>query len=283
MPLVQRAPAKINLTLRVTGRRADGYHTLESLVAFADLADDVTLEPGGEASLTVTGKFAEASGVTSDNLVLRAERTLRQQIGDLKSGAFSLTKNIPVAAGLGGGSSDAAAALRLLAELNGLALNDPRLMAAARHVGADVPVCLDPRARIMRGIGDELSSAMTLPKLNAVLVNPGVAVPTKSVFAAFDPRYAGTRAHDGVPDKYEPFIAWLGGYANDLTDAASRAAPVIRDVLAMLSAQIGCRVARMSGSGATCFALFDGRDESEHAAEQIQRVNSGWWVKAVAI
>ena len=150
--LVEKAPAKINLTLRVLGRRADGYHRLESLVAFADLADTLSLQPGGDAALDITGPFAAACGPVAGNLVLKALAALRQRVAGLNAGRFLLDKNIPVAAGLGGGSADAAAALRLLARGNGLALDDARLAAAAPAVGADVPVCLESRARIMRGV-----------------------------------------------------------------------------------------------------------------------------------
>ena len=157
--LVEQAPAKINLTLRVLGRRADGYHELESLVAFADLADTLSLQPGGDAALDVTGPFAAACGPVADNLVLKALAALRERVAGLRAGRFRLEKNIPVAAGLGGGSADAAAALRLLARANGLAPDDRAAGGGGARVGADVPVCLEPRARIMRGVGDELSAA----------------------------------------------------------------------------------------------------------------------------
>jgi 4-diphosphocytidyl-2-C-methyl-D-erythritol kinase len=182
--LTEFAPAKINLTLHVLGRRADGYHEIESLVAFADIGDRLTFVPGDTLELEVGGPSAEAAGEGEDNLVLKAARALAEGVDGLRTGRFVLDKQLPVAAGLGGGSSDAAAALRLLARHNNLPLNDPRLHAAARATGADVPVCLDPKARMMRGIGEILSGPIALPELPAVLVNPGVAVPTKDVFAA---------------------------------------------------------------------------------------------------
>jgi 4-diphosphocytidyl-2-C-methyl-D-erythritol kinase len=278
VPLRETAPAKINLTLRVIGRRNDGYHALESLVAFADLSDRLSLDPADDVSVSVTGTFAAASGPAADNLVLKAFAALAGQVSGLRGGQFTLDKNIPVAAGLGGGSSDAAAALRLLASRNGIALDDGRLLAAAREVGADVPVCLDPRARIMRGAGEELSGPIMLPKLDAVLVNPGVAVATKDVFAKFDKRDAGPAPRGEVPLDYEALLAWLGATGNDLTTAASACAPVIRDVLAALSALPGCRLARMSGSGATCFAIFDAADETQAAADKLRAAHAGWWV-----
>ncbi len=189
------APAKINLTLRIGRKRPDGYHDLESLVVFAGaVGDDLRLLPGDAAALSVTGETAEQAGPLGDNLVLKAVRALQALIPDLRSGHFHLTKRLPVAAGIGGGSSDAAAALRLAALLNELPLDDDRLIAAARATGADVPVCLDPQPRIMRGIGEILSERLRLPALHAVLVNPGVPVPTGAVFAALARSRAGARA-----------------------------------------------------------------------------------------
>ena len=185
VPLVARAPAKVNLTLRVLGRRADGYHELESLVVFADCGDRLTFTPGGVLALTLSGATASAAGADADNLVLKAARALAAHMPDLILGAFHLEKNLPVAAGLGGGSSDAAAALRLIAQANKLAPDSPHLQAAARTTGADVPVCLDPRPRVMRGIGEQLSEPLPLPQLPAVLVNPSVALATKQVFAGW--------------------------------------------------------------------------------------------------
>ena len=182
----EKAPAKINLTLRVLGRRADGYHELESLVAFAGVGDALTFAPGGALTLAVSGPTAQAAGDNADNLVLKAARALAERIAGLTLGSFALSKRLPVAAGLGGGSADAAAALRLLARANGVALDDPRLMQAAQATGSDVPVCLDPKPRLMRGVGDVLSAPLDLPRLFAVLVNPGVAVSTRDVFAALN-------------------------------------------------------------------------------------------------
>src|SRR6201996_8472420 len=180
----QRASAKVNLTLRVIGRRADGYHDLESLVAFAGSCDWLAFEPGGDLQVEVLGSPASEAGPVADNLVVRAARSLAAQIPGLKLGRFRLVKQLPAAAGLGGGSSDAAAALRLLAEEAELSVDDHRVRAAARATGADVPVCLSPQARIMKGIGDKLGPAIGLPKLFALLVNPQIRAPTREVFAA---------------------------------------------------------------------------------------------------
>jgi 4-diphosphocytidyl-2-C-methyl-D-erythritol kinase len=274
---VEQAPAKINLTLRVLARRADGYHELESLVAFAGLADTLTLREG-DAALDVAGPFAAACGAAADNLVLRALGALRERVAGLQGGRFQLEKNIPVAAGLGGGSADAAAALRLLARRNGLAPADPRLAAAALAVGADVPVCLDARARVMRGIGGELSAPLALPPLSALLVNPGVALATREVFARFALRQDGKPSLVAVPREREALFAWLGEHGNDLTDAAIAGAPAIAGVLQALAGLPGARLARMSGSGPTCFALFASPAEAQAAARRLKAEREEWWV-----
>ena len=276
--LVEKAPAKINLNLRVLGRRADGYHELESLVAFADLADRLTLQPGENSALDITGSFAAACGPSFGNLVLKAIAALRQRIDGLTAGRFLLEKNIPVAAGLGGGSADAAAALRLLARTNDLGDDDRRLNKAALAVGADVPVCLASRARIMRGIGEILSPPLDMPPLPAVLVNPGVPLATRDVFAKYSgPQGSKTNIAD-LPRKPDAMIEFLGRYGNDLADAAIACVPQIAEVLERLRALPGVRLARMSGSGATCFALFTSAGEAAAAARLVQAARGDWWV-----
>ncbi len=281
--LVEKAPAKINLALRVLGRRADGYHDLESLVAFADLADTLTLQPGATDALDVSGPFAGPSGPVSGNLVLKARDALRQRIDGLKAGRFLLEKNIPVAAGIGGGSADAAAALRLLARANGISLDDPRLNQAALETGADAPVCLDPRSRIMRGVGELLSPPLELPPMPAVLVNPGVALATRDVFAKLSATLGSTKRIADVPSSFDALIAYLGQLGNDLTKPASACAPAVADVLSVLDALLGVRLARMSGSGATCFALFATQGEAAAAARLLQAEHKDWWVCPVTI
>jgi 4-diphosphocytidyl-2-C-methyl-D-erythritol kinase len=284
--LVQSAPAKVNLTLRVLGRRADGYHDLESLVAFADVGDRLALTVGDALTLTVVGPAAAQTGAEADNLVTKATRALAARVPGLRAGAFRLDKNLPVAAGLGGGSADAAAALRLLAQVNKLAPDDPRLHDAARATGADVPVCLDPRSRIMRGIGEILSAPLRLPRLHALLVNPGVAVPTKPVFSRWKPSANPIRASDtaadfaGLPNmrSEKELFHWLASEANDLEAPAIALAPVIAEVLASLRAAAGCRLARMSGSGATCFALFSSAADSASAGNSLRAKSPAWWI-----
>ncbi|HXZ45784.1 MAG TPA: 4-(cytidine 5'-diphospho)-2-C-methyl-D-erythritol kinase [Pseudolabrys sp.] len=275
--LIEKAPAKINLTLRVCGRRPDGYHEIESLVAFAAVADTLTLHVDREAGLELTGPFAGKSGALADNLVLKACAALRERIAGLKTGRFLLDKNLPVAAGIGGGSADAAAAFRLIARANNIALNDPRLASSALAVGADVPVCLDPRPRIMRGVGELLSPPIDLPALPALLANPGVPVVTRDVFG----RLAGTQNQAGladVPRKTDALIEYLKQHDNDLTAAASACAPAIAEVLAALRGLAGVRLIRMSGSGATCFALFGSRDEAAKAARRLKGERTDWWI-----
>ena len=284
MTLIERAPAKINLTLHVTGRRDDGWHELESLVVFTRSGDTLTLVEQAELTLAVEGPTAEAAGPLDDNLVCRVARALAARVPGLRLGAFHLLKRLPVAAGIGGGSSDAAAALRLLARLNGLALDDPRLVAAAAENGADIPVCLKARARMMRGVGDQLGPLIKLPPLPALVVNPGVPLETKAVFKRME-LPAGWRnsasAHPAIADGQAPadLFAALKRGRNDMEDAACVLAPVVSDVLAVLSAAPGCRLARMSGSGATCFALFADCRQAARAKKAITRVHPGWWVK----
>ena len=284
--LVEHAPAKVNLTLAVLGRRADGYHLLDSLVTFAGAGDRLALVPGGTLSLHVRGLTAAEAGPLDGNLVLKAARALATEIPNLKVGRFMLDKRLPVAAGLGGGSSDAGATLRLLARANRLPLDDVRLRKVARRTGADVPVCVDPRPRRMRGIGEILSGPLSIPKLAAVLVNPGVAVPTRDVFAilGFNPGEAAASAGRAraLPRDRGGFVAYLAGERNDLEPAAITLQPVIALVLMALRGEPGCDLARMSGSGATCFGLFASSRAAAAAARSISAAHPRWWVKATA-
>lgn len=287
--LVEEGRAKVNLSLRVVGRRADGYHDLESVVAFADCADRLTLEPGGELRLATTGPLAAACGETSDNLVFKAAKLLADAVPNLKLGAFALDKVLPVAAGIGGGSADAAAALRLLARLNNLSLDDPRLQEVALATGADVPVCLFSRACDMTGVGEQLLP-LALPSMPCVMVNPRVPVATKDVFKELGLRNGEllVGATDVLeapawPEQGGSIADWvdvLETVANDLEAPALRIEPVIGDVLEALRSSAGVKLARMSGSGATCFAIYGAPAEAHAAAERIRRDHPGWWVHA---
>jgi len=270
-PLSEAAPAKINLTLLVTGRRADGYHLLDSLVVFAGAHDCLTAVPSGTLTLEIDGPFGAGLASEPDNLVLRAGRALAASAG-LRGGAhIRLEKNLPVASGIGGGSSDAAAALRLLSRLWGVPVPD----GLAEGLGADVPVCLDPRPRRMAGIGEILTAAPGIPPCGLVLVNPGLALATKAVFAA---RGGGFSAPAAYPQSWRDAAAMAEGLAdcgNDLEAPAIALCPPIGTVLEMLRGLAGCRLARMSGSGATCFALFDTPALASATAAQLAR--PGWW------
>ena len=286
--LATRAPAKINLTLHILGRRPDGYHALESLVAFSGAGDTLILSPGSGLTLKIDGPTAPAAGDNDDNLVLRAARALRERTPELILGAFRLEKRLPVAAGIGGGSSDAAAALRLLARANGMAPDDPRLLEAARATGSDVPVCLDRRARMMRGAGEKLGPLLRLPLMPAVLINPGVPVETKPVFQSLGlspGESSGFGAHLDIASglSLEALMPRLERGRNDLEDAACLQAPVIVDVLALLRAARGAKLVRMSGSGATCFALFETPWAAARAARAIRGRRPEWWVKTAAL
>lgn len=289
--LATRAAAKVNLSLSVLGRRADGYHELDSLVAFAGVGDALSLTPGEPGGLQLSGPFAAGLSADAGNLVLKAERVLREEIAGLHSGRFHLVKRLPVASGIGGGSADAAAALRLLARLNDLPLSHPALLAAAGRIGADVPVCLEARARIMRGIGEQLGPVLRLPRLFALLVNPGVAVETAPVFRALGLQAGQGHAGAVAALKAEvaslttpaSLIAALAATGNDLEAPAHDVAPVIGEVLSALSASPGCRLARMSGSGATCFALFDDCRASAAAGKLLAHNRPDWWVKPTVL
>ncbi len=287
--LIEEGRAKVNLSLRVVGRRVDGYHDLESVVAFADCADRLTLEPGDALKLTTTGPLADACGELADNLVFKAAKLLADAVPGLKLGAFTLEKMLPVAAGIGGGSADAAAALRLLARRNGLSLGDPRLQQVALATGADVPVCLASRVCNMTGVG-EMLLPLSVPKMPCVLVNPRIPVATKDVFTALGLRNGELLI--GATDvlrsaswpeagaSLEDWVEALAASSNDLEEPATRIQPAIGQVIAALNATNGAWLARMSGSGATCFAIYENTAEAGRAAEQIRRDHPGWWVHA---
>jgi 4-diphosphocytidyl-2-C-methyl-D-erythritol kinase len=280
------APAKVNLTLRIFGRRADGFHELESLVAFAPFGDRLTLWPDGSLDLKVSGPMAAGAGPLADNLVLRAARALAERIEGLTLGRFVLFKQLPSGAGLGGGSADAAAALRLIAKANGLGLDDRRIHEAACATGADIPVCLDPRPRVMRGVGEILSAPMVLPKLGILIVHPGLALPTGPVFKALGlaPGEQYAKAPSSSPSSAAPdrdaLLAWLASERNDLERAAISIAPQISDILSAIAGLAECRLARMSGSGSACFGLFDSAQAAMAAATHLTAARPSWWVRA---
>ena len=266
--LIEPAPAKVNLYLHVTGRRADGYHLLDSLVVFAGVGDVLRGEVANELRLEVDGPFAAGLSGEPDNLVLRAARALGS-----RGARLVLEKNLPVASGIGGGSADAAAALRLLCRL--WQLSPPDLPGIALALGADVPVCLAGRPSRMGGVGERLDAAPGLPQCGLVLVNPGVAVATADVFRA---RRGGWSPTAKLPHAWSDVAAMasdLRELRNDLEPPAIALQPVIGEVIGALAAAPGCRLARMSGSGATCFGLFDDPMVAAEAAMRLRRPN--WW------
>ena len=274
------APAKVNLTLHVTGQRSDGYHLLDSLVVFADMGDRITARPAGDLSLTVSGPFAAGVPTDGSNLILRAAGALAKARGVTTGATLHLEKNLPHAAGIGSGSSDAAASLRLLSDLWGvvpLSADDPAVLA----LGADVPVCLaGPAPQRMSGIGEVLTPVGPLPDAAIVLVRPPVAVPTAQVFRGLAAKNgAPMTALPETPD-FAQFASWLRAQRNDLQAPAIAVAPVIGEVIALLRAEPAVAVAAMSGSGATCFALLRDPAEARAVAERISAAHPDWWVSA---
>ncbi len=281
MPAAAFAPAKLNLYLHVTGRRGDGYHLLDSLVAFADIGDRLTVEPASALSLAVSGPEAaslEAAG--DDNLVLRAARLLADRAGIAAGAALHLEKNLPVAAGVGGGSSDAAAALRALCALWRAPLGEKELLKLGVQLGADVPACLCGRAVWVGGAGERVEPAAPPPPAGILLVNPRRPLPTAAVFAA-------RRGPFGAAGRFAPMPADAAGLArelssrrNELTDAAVSLVPEIACVLASLARLPGALTVRMSGSGATCFALFADRAAAARARAALAAAEPSWWCAA---
>lgn len=288
MNLTGFAPAKVNLFLHVGPPQADGYHSLSSLVVFANVGDRLSVAQSERLGLSVTGPFARALESEADNLVLRAVRRLATVAGvEAPALHITLEKNLPVASGVGGGSADAAAALRLTRQALGLDIDDATLNRIGVELGADVPLCLHAAAALAAGRGDQLSAAPALPEIHAVLANPGAPSSTAAVYAAFDRRGG---AVDPVAPPAPPAFAtvrelagWLTGARNDLQAPAVELTPAIGQALAALSHLEGARFVRMSGSGATCFALFDGPEEARAAAAALHRLKPDWWVKAVRL
>jgi 4-diphosphocytidyl-2-C-methyl-D-erythritol kinase len=273
------APAKLNLYLHVVGRRPDGYHELDSLVAFADVADEIVAAPAPNLSLTVAGPFGHAlGGNRRGNLVWRAAVALARELGRPPGAALTLVKNLPVASGIGGGSSDAAATLRALTALWPTALDEKALARLAGELGADVPVCLTARTAWLGGIGERIEPAPPLPPAAVVLANPRRALPTPAVFKARRGAFSAPARFTDPPADATALAAVLAPRRNDRTMAATELVPEIATVLARLAALDGALIARMSGSGATCFALFEKADAASAAAARLGQEQPRWWV-----
>jgi 4-diphosphocytidyl-2-C-methyl-D-erythritol kinase len=270
--LSEFAPAKVNLFLHVTGKREDGYHLLDSLAVFPAVGDRLSFAPDDALSLSITGRFGAVLSAEPDNLVLRAARVLASAAGQMPAGRLVLEKNLPVASGIGGGSADAAAALRLLARHWSSQAELPEI---ALSLGADVPVCLASRPVRMGGIGEIFTPPPALPVFGMVLVNPGIPVATAAVFRARQPIFSPpANLPDAWPDAAS-MAAGLAALGNDLEAPAIALAPGIAATLATLRALPGVLLARMSGSGATCFAIFNTEAEAASAADALDR--PGWW------
>jgi 4-diphosphocytidyl-2-C-methyl-D-erythritol kinase len=278
--VIEVARAKINLALHVLGRRADGYHELDSIVAFADIGDRLTLEAfqGSGSRIRYGGVFGQALSECGHNIVTNAENELRSALDiSFPSTSFELQKNLPVAAGIGGGSADAAAALRGMVKLHGLECSQATLRTIAQKIGADVPVCLLSRTCRMRGVGEIIEDVEDFGRHHAVLVNPGIELPTPDVFAKL-----GLARMSTAFRPIELPLA-LGKCRNDLTAAAITLAPQIKTVLLALEAETGATLVRMSGSGPTCFGLFDTQEAAEEAVAKIAHDNPAWWCRATQI
>jgi 4-diphosphocytidyl-2-C-methyl-D-erythritol kinase len=285
-PVPILAPAKVNLFLHVGPLAADGYHPLASLVAFADVGDSVTVRPADRLSLTVTGPFASGLNDGGDNLILKALRALGEATGAGDPPvAVTLDKQLPIAAGLGGGSSDAGAALKAVRDLLGLALDDGALADIAAAVGADGPMCLHARAAWAEGRGDRLAFEPRLPPLPAVLVNPGVPSSTGAVYRAWDAGPARGADRPAPPGDWTltSVIDWLVNQRNDLEAPAVALQPVIAATLSEAARLPGVRLVRMSGSGATVFGLFDTAEQAAEAAERLTSAHDDWWVRAAML
>lgn len=282
------APAKINLYLHVVGRRPDGYHLLDSLVVFAAVGDQLRAAPAADLRLTIDGPFATGLSAGDDNLVLRAARALAAEADGTPGAQIRLTKNLPVASGIGGGSADAAATLQALNRLWNLRLPPKRLAEIGLALGADVPVCLAAKPSFFGGIGDEIERTPPLPSAHLLLVNPGLPLATADVFRARARGPAG--GHYSAPARWMEPLADVAALAhllsartNDLADAAIALMPVIADAMREIDSAPGCLLARLSGSGATCFGLFAGAAESQAAADRIAAARPGWWVAATRL
>ncbi|WP_336080117.1 4-(cytidine 5'-diphospho)-2-C-methyl-D-erythritol kinase [Thalassospira sp. CH_XMU1448-2] len=286
----EQAPAKINLFLHITGKRDDGYHLLESLVCFTAVGDVLSGEcrDDGAINLTITGPMSASLALeeTKNNLVVRAARLLQEESGTSLGADLVLDKRLPVASGIGGGSADAASALRLLCDMWQLDLDQNALSRIALSLGADVPVCLHGRTCLMSGIGEKLTDLPELPPVAMLLINPGKAVSTPAIFKA---REDEAFSVSGLWDVQREFASGaaladaLSECGNDLTLAATSILPEICDVLNALAREEGCLLARMSGSGATCFGIYDTRDQAEKAAIAIAAQHPDWWISPTEI
>ena len=276
------APAKINLYLHITGRRLDGYHLIDSLVAFADISDKIAVSSASNLSLKVSGPFADSLR-SANNLVTKAAKLLALHNGFKQGAALHLTKNLPVASGIGGGSADAAATLLILCRHWDLSLPHNVLFQIAGQLGADVPVCLQGQASFVGGVGNEITLAPELPEGWLVLVNPGIPVPTPQVFDRHAGAFSKSSRFDHTPNKISELATLLRERTNDLTEAAMTVAPIIGDTIKALDDCRGALLTRLSGSGGTCFALFEHENDAKEAENALTKRKPNWWVRAAPL
>lgn len=274
------APAKINLYLHVSEKLENGYHALDSLIAFANVGDEITLTPAAEFSLHIDGPFAESIPADENNLAMKAAKLFTDKTGKPLNCQMTLTKNLPASAGIGGGSADAAAALRALEQFWDIKLPKPDILAICNALGADVPVCYANRAARILGIGNVQDTRYALPTLHAVLINPLIPCPTGSIFKNFNEPFQTREPDIAEGDAFLPFIK---AQKNQLTPAAIQAVPDIEHILSALRSQKNCLFARMSGSGASCFGIFESEEDSTNAARAIESQNPHWWVRACVL
>lgn len=280
------SPAKINLDLRITGRRADGYHLLDSIVVFADVGDELDATLSDHLSLEIDGPFGAGLSAGKDNLVFKAAQALCDVAGVEPNIHFNLTKNLPISSGIGGGSSNAAVALTLSNKLLKLKLSEEHLMHVALEIGADVPVCLEPQITHMSGIGEQLTPIRHELKQPALLVNPGISVSTAEIFSVFhNLEFSFSPERELQPNQvnWSLMLDHLKASTNDLQRPACTINTSVNDVLEALAKLEGVILSRMSGSGATCFALFKDQSMCEDAAKKLSKAHKNWWVKSTYI
>jgi len=277
------APAKVNLFLHVTGKRPDGYHTLQSLVGFADIGDELEFAEHDSLYIDVDGPFAAPLENLRDNLVYKAAQLLSKTYGVPPRGKIILTKNLPVASGLGGGSSDAAATLKGLEQLWHLPEDPVRMQEVAQQLGADVPVCMYKKLAWVEGIGEKVTCMPETPEMHFVLANPLVPTPTADVFRRFRSRPSDPVQFSSRRKSAAGWIADIKIYRNDLTDAAIAVTPVIKEVLFALGSTEGCLLHRLCGSGATCFGIYDTAESARAAADMLAARHPDWWVVDAAM
>jgi len=277
------APAKINLYLHITAKRRDGYHSLESLVAFANYGDEISVAPSDKLTLTINGPCSKGLQSNADNIVIKAAKLLANSNGVDQKAKITLTKNLPISSGMGGGSADAAATLHALSKLWNLSLKTIDFSNLAEKLGADVSVCLKNTPSIITGIGEKVMLAPKLPNLWFILVNPGIPVSTRKVFAAHKEKNSATHAFKTRPQTVKELASLLSEFRNDLTPAAIETAPIIEEVLKVVQAEKKQLLTRLSGSGATCFALFEEKNAAVEAARGLKMKYPKWWIKATAL